>query len=109
LLEISITLGASADSLSINTELMVGVSAREVNSGQLEGLVALSTLLVLKVNGRGLHGDCLQLAVYDLVPDVLHFLLLLLDSLGLRFQLAHHELFNDTELQLFLLLKNLKD
>jgi len=88
---------------------MVGVSAREVNSGQLEGLVALSTLLVLKVDSRGLHGDRLQLGVYDLVPDIFHFALLLLDSLGLCLQLAHHEFFNDTELQLLLLLKNLKD
>lgn len=36
---------------------MVGVSTCEVNGGQLEGLVALSTLLVLKVYSRSLHGD----------------------------------------------------
>ena len=103
----SIALNTSTDAISVllvNTEIMVRVATSEVNSGQDQHLVALSTVFVLKVNGCGLHGDGLELRVHDLIPDFFYFALLLLDRLGLRLQFAHHELFDDTEFKFLFLL-----
>lgn len=83
---------------------MVRVATSKVNSGQDQHLVALSTVFVLEVNGCGLHSDCLELSVHDLIPNFFYFALLFLNRLGLSLQFAHHKLLDDTEFKFLFLL-----
>ena len=100
---------APSDTIFVDTGLVEGMATHEVDGRKNQGLLTLWTFVFVKRQRSCFHLDEFFLVFCDLVPCLMHFLLLLLDGAYLLGQLQFEESFEHSEPETVFFSQNLED